>query len=153
MYDATEIFRSLSGHKKESFMKLGFYLLSFFYYLYRCVLLPLPLYSMSSLDGLQDDRCPHLGERVGTPRGDARKGRVRVFLIRRPARGLLIELCKLDFATFSLTLIHAPYLCRSLRFVQKQRHSLTANPFASMCVTLRYMIDTVCKEHVAHLYY
>ena len=38
MYDATEIFRSLSGHKKESFIKLGFYLLSFFYYLYRCVL-------------------------------------------------------------------------------------------------------------------
>jgi len=37
MYDATEIFRTLSGHKKESFMKLGFYLLSFFYYLYRCV--------------------------------------------------------------------------------------------------------------------
>ena len=39
MYDATEIFRSLSGHKKESFIKLGFYLLSFFYYLYRYVLL------------------------------------------------------------------------------------------------------------------
>lgn len=37
MYDATEIFRSLSGHKKESFMKLGFYLLSFFYYLYRMI--------------------------------------------------------------------------------------------------------------------
>lgn len=37
MYDATEIFRSLSGHKKESFIKLGFYLLSFFYYLYRFV--------------------------------------------------------------------------------------------------------------------
>jgi len=37
MYDATEIFRSLSGHKKESFVKLGFYLLSFFYYLYRYV--------------------------------------------------------------------------------------------------------------------
>ena len=37
MYDATEIFRTLSGHKKESFMKLGFYLLSFFFYLYRCV--------------------------------------------------------------------------------------------------------------------
>ena len=35
MYDATEIFRTLSGHKKESFIKLGFYLLSFFYYLYR----------------------------------------------------------------------------------------------------------------------
>jgi len=36
MYDATEIFRTLSAHKKESFIKLGFYLLSFFYYLYRC---------------------------------------------------------------------------------------------------------------------
>ena len=38
MYDATEIFRTLPGHKKESFIKLAFYLLSFFYYLYRCVL-------------------------------------------------------------------------------------------------------------------
>lgn len=38
MYDATEIFRTLGGHKKETFFKLGFYLLSFFYYLYRCVL-------------------------------------------------------------------------------------------------------------------
>lgn len=37
MYDATEIFRTLSGHKKESFIKLGFYLISFFYYLYRYV--------------------------------------------------------------------------------------------------------------------
>ncbi|KIJ25484.1 hypothetical protein M422DRAFT_76434 [Sphaerobolus stellatus SS14] len=37
MYDATEIFRTLSGHKKESFIKLGFYLLSFFYYLYRFI--------------------------------------------------------------------------------------------------------------------
>ena len=37
MLDATEIFRTLSGHKKECFVKLGFYLLSFFYYLYRCV--------------------------------------------------------------------------------------------------------------------
>ena len=38
MYDATEIFRTLSGHKTEAFVKLGFYLLSFFYYLYRYVL-------------------------------------------------------------------------------------------------------------------
>jgi len=45
---------------------------------------------MSSLDGLQDDCRPHLGERVSTSRGDARKWRVRVLLIRRPARGLLI---------------------------------------------------------------
>ena len=37
MYDATEIFRTLGGHKKETFFKLGFYLLSFFYYLYRYV--------------------------------------------------------------------------------------------------------------------
>jgi hypothetical protein len=37
MYDATEIFRTLPQHKKESFVKLAFYLLSFFYYLYRCV--------------------------------------------------------------------------------------------------------------------
>jgi hypothetical protein len=36
MYDATEIFRTIPGHKKESFIKLGFYLVSFFYYLYRC---------------------------------------------------------------------------------------------------------------------
>ncbi|KAJ3528827.1 hypothetical protein NM688_g7940 [Phlebia brevispora] len=35
MYDATEIFRTLPKHKKEGFIKLGFYLLSFFYYLYR----------------------------------------------------------------------------------------------------------------------
>jgi hypothetical protein len=34
-YDATEIFRTLPAHKKESFIKLGFYLVSFFYYLYR----------------------------------------------------------------------------------------------------------------------
>jgi hypothetical protein len=37
VYDATEIFRTLPQHKKESFIKLGFYLLSFFYYLYRHV--------------------------------------------------------------------------------------------------------------------
>lgn len=38
MYDATEIFRTLGQHKKECFFKLGFYLLCFFYYLYRRVL-------------------------------------------------------------------------------------------------------------------
>ncbi|KAF9012478.1 cornichon [Cyathus striatus] len=37
MYDATEIFRTLGGHQKESYFKLGFYLLSFFYYLYRMI--------------------------------------------------------------------------------------------------------------------
>src|SRR3954454_22946259 len=35
MYDATEIFRTLGQHKKECFAKLGFYLVCFFYYLYR----------------------------------------------------------------------------------------------------------------------
>jgi len=38
IYDATEIFRTLPQHKKESFIKLGFYLISFFYYLYRMIL-------------------------------------------------------------------------------------------------------------------
>lgn len=37
MYDATEIFRTLSKHKKESFIKLGFYAVCFFYYVYRMV--------------------------------------------------------------------------------------------------------------------
>ncbi|ORY07586.1 cornichon [Basidiobolus meristosporus CBS 931.73] len=37
-YDATEIFRTLPNHKKESFIKMGFYLLCFFYYLYRMIL-------------------------------------------------------------------------------------------------------------------
>ncbi|KAG7193225.1 COPII-coated vesicle protein [Scheffersomyces spartinae] len=38
LLDATEIFRTLSKHKKESFVKLGFHLLMFFYYLYRMIL-------------------------------------------------------------------------------------------------------------------
>lgn len=42
VYDATEIFRTLPQHKKECFIKLGFYLLSFFYYLYRLVDSQLP---------------------------------------------------------------------------------------------------------------
>jgi len=37
VYDATEIFRSLPSHKKESFIKLGFYGVSFFYYLFRMI--------------------------------------------------------------------------------------------------------------------
>jgi hypothetical protein len=37
MYDATEIFRTLGQHKKECFAKLGFYLICFFYYLYRMI--------------------------------------------------------------------------------------------------------------------
>ncbi|POW16014.1 hypothetical protein PSTT_01709 [Puccinia striiformis] len=32
-----KIFRTLAQHKKESFFKLGFYLLSFFYYLFRMI--------------------------------------------------------------------------------------------------------------------
>lgn len=36
-HDATEIFRTLGGHKKESFIKLAFYLCCFFYYLYRMI--------------------------------------------------------------------------------------------------------------------
>lgn len=38
LYDATEIFRTLGNHKRESFVKLGFYLVCFFYYLYRMIL-------------------------------------------------------------------------------------------------------------------
>jgi hypothetical protein len=66
MYDATEIFRSLSGHKKESFIKLGFYLLSFFYYLYRCVLIILraPITSSNVLMFVQHDCRSDLRERV-----------------------------------------------------------------------------------------
>ena len=35
MYDATEIFRTMGKQKNEVFFKLGFYMISFFYYLYR----------------------------------------------------------------------------------------------------------------------
>jgi hypothetical protein len=38
MYDATDIFRTLNAHKRESFFKLAFYLVGFFYYLYRMIL-------------------------------------------------------------------------------------------------------------------
>ncbi|ODV59175.1 cornichon family protein, partial [Ascoidea rubescens DSM 1968] len=38
LLDATEIFRTLSKHKRESLLKLGFHLLMFFYYLYRMIL-------------------------------------------------------------------------------------------------------------------
>ncbi|KJA28965.1 hypothetical protein HYPSUDRAFT_33435 [Hypholoma sublateritium FD-334 SS-4] len=37
MYDATEIFRTLPAHQKEAYFKIAFYLLSFFYYLYRMI--------------------------------------------------------------------------------------------------------------------
>ncbi|AET38596.1 cornichon family protein Ecym_3084 [Eremothecium cymbalariae DBVPG len=38
LLDATEIFRTLGKHKRESFLKLGFYLVMFFFYLYRLVM-------------------------------------------------------------------------------------------------------------------
>ncbi|KAJ1822070.1 hypothetical protein IWW57_005126 [Coemansia sp. S610] len=37
-YDATEVFRTLSRHKRENFVKVGFYLLCFFYYLYSMIM-------------------------------------------------------------------------------------------------------------------
>ncbi|RKF61390.1 ER-derived vesicles protein ERV14 [Golovinomyces cichoracearum] len=37
LLDATEIFRKLNVHKKESFIKLGFHLLMFFFYLYSMI--------------------------------------------------------------------------------------------------------------------
>ncbi|KAG5636579.1 hypothetical protein H0H81_007587 [Sphagnurus paluster] len=36
-YDATEIFRTIDKHKKQCFIKAGFYLFCFFYYLYRMI--------------------------------------------------------------------------------------------------------------------
>lgn len=38
LLDATEIFRTLGKHKRESFMKLGFHLMMFFFYLYRMIM-------------------------------------------------------------------------------------------------------------------
>lgn len=38
LLDATEIFRTLSRHKKESFLKLAFHLVMFFFYLYRMIM-------------------------------------------------------------------------------------------------------------------
>ncbi|GKT65069.1 cornichon protein [Colletotrichum tofieldiae] len=37
LLDATEIFRKLNVHKKESFVKLGFHLIMFFFYLYSMI--------------------------------------------------------------------------------------------------------------------
>ncbi|KAI9825860.1 MAG: COPII-coated vesicle protein [Thelocarpon impressellum] len=37
LLDATEIFRKLNVHKKESFIKLGFHLVMFFFYLYSMI--------------------------------------------------------------------------------------------------------------------
>lgn len=39
MLDPTEIFRTLSKHKRESFVKLGFHFVFFFFYLYRMITL------------------------------------------------------------------------------------------------------------------
>ena len=38
LLDATEIFRTLSKHKKESLLKLGVHLFMFFFYLYRMIM-------------------------------------------------------------------------------------------------------------------
>lgn len=35
-YDATKVITSVKRYETEGLIKLGFYLLSFFYYLYRC---------------------------------------------------------------------------------------------------------------------
>lgn len=37
LLDATEIFRKLNTHKRESFTKLGFHLVMFFFYLYSMI--------------------------------------------------------------------------------------------------------------------
>lgn len=37
-FDPTEIFRDLGRRKKEAMAKMAFYMLSFFYYLYRMIL-------------------------------------------------------------------------------------------------------------------
>ncbi|KAH7106517.1 cornichon protein-domain-containing protein, partial [Auriculariales sp. MPI-PUGE-AT-0066] len=65
-HDATEIFRTLGGHKKEYFIKLAFYLISFFYYIYRCATCPVLSFislraSLTIARGLQDDRSTHQG--------------------------------------------------------------------------------------------
>lgn len=38
LLDATEIFRTVNQHKNEAYVKLGFHLLMFFYYLYCLVM-------------------------------------------------------------------------------------------------------------------
>ncbi|KAJ1812990.1 hypothetical protein LPJ75_003382 [Coemansia sp. RSA 2598] len=37
-YDATEVFRTLPKHKRENFVKVAFYLICFFYYLYSMII-------------------------------------------------------------------------------------------------------------------
>ena len=99
MYDATEIFRTLSGHKTESFFKLGFYLLSFFYYLYRCVLLLQLIFHrwlILSLD--QDDRRSHIRERVDVHRPEEEGSTRRVETYRRtheptPSKNIIYLQC------------------------------------------------------------
>ena len=53
MLDATEIFRTLNRHKKESFIKLGFHLIMFFFYLYAMIVALIagttPFYSIRKL--------------------------------------------------------------------------------------------------------
>jgi len=66
MLDATEIFRTLPAHKKETFFKLGFYLLSFFFYLYKCVFIVLPQNSLLTTL-FQDDHDTHRRKRVIPP--------------------------------------------------------------------------------------
>ena len=59
--DATEIFRTLNRHKKESFIKLGFHLIMFFFYLYAMIValiagtfLPKAKLIQMNLDGSRD---------------------------------------------------------------------------------------------------
>ena len=84
MYDATEIFRTLPQHKKESFIKLGFYLVTFFYYLYRytCSLHLIVTKILIAPILVQDDTCTYRGGRT-IGRGD-------VYLMHSwPAKGRL----------------------------------------------------------------
>lgn len=59
MYDATEIFRTLNINQRECFIKLGFYLLSFFYYLYRSVFGSDVLDGWLTTPSIQIDPRPH----------------------------------------------------------------------------------------------
>lgn len=85
MYDATEIFRSLGGHKKETFFKLGFYLLSFFYYLYRYVNLKFFMSCVCALlcsyPKTKDDCCADCRERVMSLAGGFIELSVLIFLL------------------------------------------------------------------------
>lgn len=94
MYDATEIFRTLPNHKKESFVKLGFYLLSFFYYLYRCAFVSLAACLSLSLFSYygsvpQDDTRAHPGERIDVHAYVPYTGPVDVVTRHRAGRSIL----------------------------------------------------------------